>query len=198
MITNLFEILIRKAGVSDTVLAEVLPFFSNINIKKDSLILQLGQTATHFYFIDSGLIRAYINDEEGEQTTWLVAEGEFIASAESFFEQQPAFENIQALEDCVLWRIAYDDLRYLQRQFDDIKSFSLHLTETQVAEYSRRMRLIMSRPIQKRYDLFSASHPHLIGRVNQAYLASYLGMSRGSFSLIQSNAYKQSKKLSEK
>jgi hypothetical protein len=72
-----------------------------------------------------------------------------------------------------------------QRRFDDIKSFSLRLTEAQVAEYSRRMRLIMSRPIQKRYDLFSASHPHLIGRDNQRFLASYLGMSRAAFSAAQ-------------
>jgi hypothetical protein len=44
-----------------------------------------------------------IESGKGIETTWLVAEGEFIASAERFFEQQPAFENIQALEDCVFW-----------------------------------------------------------------------------------------------
>jgi CRP-like cAMP-binding protein len=131
------------------------------------LIAHLGEISTYWYFIDSGLVHSFIESGKGIETTWLVAEGEFIASAESFFWQKPSLETIETLEDCILWRISHIDLRYLQNQFPEIKSLSLKLTEKQVVEYG--------------------------GRVKSDYLASYLGMSRATFLYEQSQTIKNLK-----
>jgi CRP-like cAMP-binding protein len=176
-----FQNLIAQSGFSDTVLAEVLKYFKKVVVKKNSIILHTNDISTHWYFIDSGLVHSFIESGKNPETTWLVAEGEFIASAGSFFEQKPSLETIETLEECTLWRIAYKDLRYLQAQFPEIQLLSIKLTEKQVIEYGERVRLLKTHPAQKRYALFCKTFSHLIGRVKVDYLASYLGMSRTTF-----------------
>jgi CRP/FNR family transcriptional regulator, anaerobic regulatory protein len=193
MMTTPFQNLITNSGLSETTLAEILSYFKKTIVKKNSIILPIGEISTYWYFIDSGLVHSFIESGKGIETTWFVAEGEFIASAESFFWQKPSLETIETLEDCILWRISHIDLRYLQDQFPEIKSLSLKLTEKQVVEYGERVRLLKTQPAQKRYELFCKTLPHLIGRVKSDYLASYLGMSRATFLYEQSQTIKNIK-----
>ena len=192
--SNPFQNLIANSGLSDTVLAEVLKYFKKVTFKKNSIILTIGETSRHWYFIDSGLVHSFIESDKGPETTWLVAEGEFIASAESFFLQKPSLETIETLEDCTLWRISYDDLRALQAQFPEIQLLSIKLTEMQVVEYGQRVRLLKTHPAKKRYELFYKNFPHLRGRAKTDYLASYLGLSRTTFLHEQSASAKKPKK----
>jgi CRP-like cAMP-binding protein len=194
--TKLLQDLIAQSGVTEAMLAEVLSYFKKEIIDQNSVVLRTGQVSECWYFIESGLMHVYSEGDEGPETTWLVAEGEFIASAESFFEQQPSLETIKTLEKCVCYSLKYADLRYLQQKYSEITQLSIKLMERQIIESNQRIRLIATHPAAKRYQLFCQSHPHLLERVKQKYLASYLSMSRGNFLAERKKIYENSKKKS--
>jgi CRP/FNR family transcriptional regulator, anaerobic regulatory protein len=188
-----FQKLIANSGLSDKVLNTVLSHFKKITVRKNTIILSVGQMSQYWYFIDKGLVHSFIESDNGPETTWLVAEGEFIASAESFFMQQPSLETIETLEDCTLWRISHNDLRALQMTFPEVQLLSIKLTERQVVEYGQRVRLLKTHPAKKRYELFYKNFPHLRMRARIDYLASYLGLSRTTFLHEQSACAKKPK-----
>ena len=185
--------LIDQSGVTEAILAEILHYFKKEIIAKDTALLRTGQVSDSWYYIESGLMHVYNEGDEGPETTWLVAEGKFIASAESFFGQQPSLETIKTLENCVCYSLKYADLRYLQQKFIEISRLSLQLMERQIVESNQRIRLVATHPASKRYELFCKHHSHLLGRVKIDYLASYLGLSRATFLAEQKKVYKNQK-----
>ncbi|GIL22293.1 MAG: hypothetical protein BroJett042_08060 [Bacteroidota bacterium] len=65
------------------------------------------------YFLEQGCLRGFYNLDGKEITYWFGFEDSFVTSFFSFISRKPAVENIQVLEDCILWATAYDDLQAL-------------------------------------------------------------------------------------
>src|SRR5882757_6572563 len=82
--------------------------------KKDYL-LKAGQTCTNIYFIERGLLRSYYFKGGKEISACFMKEGDICIAVESFFTQRHGQENIQALEDCVVHYISYDELQRIYR-----------------------------------------------------------------------------------
>ena len=56
-------------------------------------------------------------------------ECDVIISVESFFIQQSSKESIQALEDCILYYITYDELQHIYKTFPEFNFIGRVLTE---------------------------------------------------------------------
>jgi len=81
--------------------ARVLGALEFIKRSKKDFFLREGEINTHIYFLLSGLVRIYhLTFDDKEVTSWLLKEGNIFISVYSFFQQEPSFENIVALEDC--------------------------------------------------------------------------------------------------
>ncbi len=84
-----------------------------MEVPKKKFILRQGRVCYNIYFINEGLLRCFYIKNDKEVNSWFMKEQDVIISVESFFSQTPGYENIQALEDCVLRYIDYDELQYL-------------------------------------------------------------------------------------
>src|ERR1700754_2178851 len=72
---------------------------------KKEFLLRNGNTSKQIYFIETGLVRCfYVRDGE-EISSWFMKEGDVIISVESFFQQTSGYENIQPIEDTVVYGI---------------------------------------------------------------------------------------------
>jgi len=56
-------------------------------------------------------------------------EGDVIVSVESFFSQKQSYESIQALEDCILYYITYDELQFVYNHFPEFNFIGRVLVE---------------------------------------------------------------------
>ncbi len=92
---------------------EVTTCFQPYFLNKNDYLIQAGNVCNYVYFINSGGLRMfYIEDGKGI-TRFFTFEGHFASALTSFLTREPSLENIQALEDCELLRISYDDLQKL-------------------------------------------------------------------------------------
>ncbi len=90
-----------------------------IDIFKKDFILKQSHVCFNIYFVSKGLVRCFYIRDDKEVSSWFMIEGDVIVSVESFFNQTPSYESIQALEDCTLYYISYNELQFAYNNFPE-------------------------------------------------------------------------------
>lgn len=152
------------------------------NFKQKDMVSNIGDKDDTFMILLSGLIRLYYVDIEGNEVT------RFFSTAGDIFGGVSGSENPfvrEAIEDCELlfidskklMKIINDDLDLLQL-FNKILLMSMDYKVYRESSF-----LMLS--ATERYIAFRNMHPGLEKRVNQKYIASYLGITPVSLSRIR-------------
>jgi len=157
------------------------------NLSKKDFLLKAGHVSRDICFIGKGLLRCFYLIEEKEVCSWFMKEGDVIVSVESFFQQKPSYESIQALEDCTLYYITYDELHYSYRNFPEFNFVGRVLTEQYYTLSEQRLYAMRMQRANDRYALLMQHHADLILRVPSKFLASYLGITEVTLSNIKGN-----------
>jgi len=166
-------------------------------LKKGEIILREGQIARHIYFIDEGIVRSFRYKKGKERTSWIMMKGDVFLSVGSFFSQTPSDEFIEALKDCVLYGITFEQL---EKAYDEFPEFDRHGRKilTYYYELSEKRNKMREWPAYERFEFLMAHQPELIGQVPQKLLASYLGMAPETFSVQKSKFANKNKKSKKK
>src|SRR6187551_2514657 len=77
--------------------------------KKNEFLLYEGEVCHYAWYLQKGLVRCYYTRDEREVTMWLLEEDHMIVLSESLFRQKKSLFNLQAVEDCELYAIHYQD-----------------------------------------------------------------------------------------
>jgi CRP-like cAMP-binding protein len=159
--------------------------FHKKSFKKGEHLLAAGDVCRYVIFIETGLVRYYINQDGEEKTTYFNREGEFVCDYMSFLPQAPGLVNIQALEDTVVWVINHHDLQQFYKDVTNGERFGrLGIEEVFVQAILQIGSLYADAP-EVRYTKFVATFPHLVQRIPQYYIASYVGVKPQSLSRIR-------------
>jgi len=170
----------------------LLSFLVNMEFKKKSTILKTGQIADRIYFIEKGLVRNVRHETGREKTAWFMYEGDIIISVESFFTQQPSLETIEALEPCITYSINRDQLYKAYNLFPEFNLHRAVLLEKYYAQSEARARIKQMKAKDKFQHLMT-TQPNLISRTPDKLLASYLGITPGTYSLEKNRFAKNEK-----
>ena len=156
--------------------------------KKGDWILKEGQICRNIYFLESGLIRVFQlvkeNGDLKEKISWIQNEGEFVISVNSFFNQAPSLEYIEALEDCIVWYITFEELEKacsLYPEFD--RHASVIKSQYYTIGYERSQ--AWKKPNKERYLYFLEKQPWLLSRVSNEHIASYMDFSPSTFFTVR-------------
>jgi CRP-like cAMP-binding protein len=155
-------------------------------LPKKAYLLKQGVVCTNISFIEQGLLRCFYNKDNREICSWFMKEGDVIISVESFFKQTVSFENIQALEECTLHYINYNELQYIFHHFPEFNFIGRVLTERYYTLSEQRLYSIRMQRAQERYQYLIDHFPELIQRVSSKYIASYLSITEETLSRIRS------------
>jgi len=146
-------------------------------IRKGEFILRPGQICTNICFIEKGLIRIFHDRGNKEVITWLLKEGDIFISIDSFFDQVPSTEYIEALEDTIVWYISFAELEETCRQYPEFLAHQDKIkTKYHKINDHNKKRILGMQP-KDRYKLLMGEEPELITRVPALHLASYLNIS---------------------
>ncbi|WP_207511972.1 Crp/Fnr family transcriptional regulator [Longitalea luteola] len=155
-------------------------------LTKGGLLVAAGSTCSSIYLIRKGILRSYVKEGLKEITTWISREQELVTSITSFGLQQPARENIQALEDCELSALNLEDLQYLYDHFPEANIVGRKILETYYRDAEERAFIARLMEATTKYKHFIATKSDLLNRVPLKFIASYLGMTLETLSRIRS------------
>ncbi|HRG82716.1 MAG TPA: Crp/Fnr family transcriptional regulator [Chitinophagaceae bacterium] len=169
---------------------------SVIHIRKKDIITDAGDTELYLYFVVKGLIREYFYKGSQQVTTDLISEGTITGSVTSFFTGAPSHFCLQAMEPCSLIAIHKGALEDLYRSNRNWEKFGRIITTHFLLQQEKQILNYTRLNPRERFLHFVNEYSHLVQRVPQKYLASFLQIKPETFSrmkhLIRKNPKKQS------
>jgi len=120
-----------------------------VSFKRGTRLQEAGTHCEYIYFIKKGVLRGFILQGHKEVTTWISADNELVTSISSLDLELPAFENIQAIENCELLSISIEAMNNLYLQFTDFNIVGRKLWQQYYRDAEKRayiVRLIMLKP----------------------------------------------------
>lgn len=146
-------------------------------IKRRQFILQQDDICRHYTFVAEGCLRKYQVDDKGtEHNLQFAAEGDWFMEISSFYFEKPSRVYIEAMEPSVIFQITKPDLFELftnNPKFD--RNFRV-IVENRLVETENRVLQSISSTAQERYLSFIHQYPHLLSRLPNNQIASYLGI----------------------
>lgn len=158
-------------------------YFTSFDFKKGQLILRKGQVCQHLYFLQKGLIRCFIPDDQ--RTLWCEFENNFFFVPHSFFNQLPTTESLICLEDCEGVRISYTHLEKLFRENHQWAQWGIGFMKEQYLKIETIYTSLLYRSATERYHTLLQAQPDVLQRVPLQYIASFLGVTPVSLSRIR-------------
>ncbi len=150
-----------------------------------TLLLREGDVAHTIYYIEKGCLRLFFYDEGKEITFQFFFEGSVVASFESMYESVPSLFSLETIEPSVIRAIPQTDFFELVNSSPEVR---LAYERKLVERFHTYQKLFLSRiknTPRQRYEELLKEYPHIIQRVPQHYIASYLGITPVSLSRIR-------------
>jgi CRP/FNR family transcriptional regulator, anaerobic regulatory protein len=159
--------------------------------RKKQYVLQDGDVCLQMNFVVRGCLRMYrIDDKGGTHILQFAAENNWISDLGSFYSEKPSELTIDALEDTMVLRIGHDDLISLYLQAPKFHRIFRVLIENSYISLQKRMLLTISSTAEDRYQYFMDTYPHLVNRLSQIQIASFLGITAEFLSRLRNKRTK--------
>ena len=185
MSTTLFSIY-QHPLFSDLDLEKVIGAHQKINISKGDFLLQENEVANEYFIVEKGLIRAFVNDlDHNEITTEFFTENKIVIIPSSLFQKIPSKEIVQAITDCILWKIDYDDFQELFHQLEGLREWGRVWFSYQLFVMKQRSLDRFTESASERYLKLLKEKPQIIQFAPLKQIASYLGITDTSLSRIR-------------
>src|SRR6478609_6648784 len=185
---TLFEHINKYCPLGKTCLKSLGTVLEKIELSKGTFLSTEGKICKHIYFLETGALRGFYNMDGKEITHWFAFENSFVTSFLSFITRKPGMENIQLIEDCVLWAIANEDLQELYRKHADMERLGRIMHERYYVMLEERFVSNHFKEARERYENLIVQSPHILQRVPLGYVASYLGMTQETLSRIRNKS----------
>jgi CRP-like cAMP-binding protein len=188
---QLEQYILQRVAADPESLRYVVGLFRPIRVKKGDILLNFNEVCRSCYFTLKGGLQIFYVDKSGDPAIRdFVFEGTFVTQLQSFANQTPSPECIQALSACELLAIGRDTFYQLVQQvpqFGEIYRRNLELSYTRSVE---RVASFVSLDAAERVEWLLANQPYLLQRVPNRVVASYLGIAPATFSRLLSRLSK--------
>ncbi|MET3877920.1 MULTISPECIES: Crp/Fnr family transcriptional regulator [Chitinophaga] len=170
-----------------------LEFQTRLELPAKSVLLEEGKVSQNYIFIEKGCVRLFFNNNGIDKTIQFFFENEGLSSLESFINNTPSFFTIETIEPSVVYLLpkmyVNQLIEELSKQPDFPKMMMQMFIMRQTHYVGELVSFIRDSP-EQRYKNLLAQRPHIIRRVPQHYIASYLGVTKVHLSRIKSKIAK--------
>ncbi|HAK31471.1 MULTISPECIES: Crp/Fnr family transcriptional regulator [Sphingobacterium] len=160
-----------------------------ITAKRNSLLIEQDKIQKNLYFLASGLARVYYETANRQITLDFVSPGGTLISMNSYVHDTPGYENIDLLEDSVVYQIDQKQLFDLYESDIAIANWGRKMAELEFIKTEQRTMSKLFNTAQERYAELLQKYPQYIQRIKLGYIASYLGVSQVTLSRIRANIH---------
>jgi CRP-like cAMP-binding protein len=168
---------------------EWLQFIRYLGIRrlgKDEVYYHQGEMFDEIGFVVSGLLYNYYTDTEGSEFVKVfLSERMPVTCYSDLIRKTPASFSCRTLEPTILITLKFENLQKLYQRHICWERMGRISAEQLFADKEVREKEFLILDAKQRYENFSLQYPHLIQRVPQYLIASYIGVSPVSLSRIK-------------
>ena len=157
----------------------------SISLKRNEFLAKAGQYNPYLYFVETGALRIFVEQEAEELTIRFGYQGSFISSLDSFLGDRPSTFSIQALKKSQVKVIHKKDFKQLlDKNISFLQLWQKALEQLVLQQLEREIDILTQSP-QERYKRVLQRSPQLFQEVPNKYIASYLRMSPETLSRLK-------------
>ncbi|MDY3014425.1 MAG: Crp/Fnr family transcriptional regulator [Evtepia sp.] len=173
-------------GITDEKLLDIVVPISRIKtVEKGALLIRHGERQSHVTFLMEGLLRGFYLDPDGRDVTDCFGLHPWTPAMACCGLNDLSPITIEALTPSRVVRIPYEAvMELLERDVRLVQMYNTLLLKS-VQEHWQVKTMVCQHTATERYQWFLEEYPGLIDRVNNRYVASYLGMSPVTLSRIR-------------
>ncbi len=180
------EFVKQRIDVTEEELNDIVSRYQVRKIKKKEYFLRAGEVCHHEAYVISGLFKSFYVTADGiEHILQFAIEDWWIGDIASFNYQEPALQNIQALENAVVLTLSKKNKDKLYEDHPIFEKLSRIMAQR--AQIASQHRIISSIGFtaQERYLDFIKRYPKIYPRISNMQLASYLGVTQEFLSRLK-------------
>jgi CRP-like cAMP-binding protein len=170
-----------------------LPYQKRLEIPAKTILLEEGTVSQNYIFVEKGCVRAFFNNNGDDKTVQFFFENEGLASFESFTNNVPSLITIETIEPSIVYLLPKQYALQLVEELTHEPEFAklmLGMFAQRQLHYMNEFFSFIRDTPEQRYQNMLNNRPHIIQRVPQHYIASYLGVSTVHLSRIKSKIAK--------
>lgn len=158
---------------------------SKKEFSKKQLILPTDNYARSVFFVERGMVRMFYNKSGKDITHYFFNEGAFAAGSESTFYHRKSIYGIEAVEDATITVIPFPLIEELAKHSILVNQLIQSILLQSLIGFSTRLHSLQFETAQERYQNLINQHPDILRRAPLGDIASYLGISQQTLSVIR-------------
>jgi CRP-like cAMP-binding protein len=160
-------------------------YFKFRRFDKKEIILDQGDIEDHLNVVVEGLVRKFVVAGKNDVTLQLATEGHIIQSEISFHTRTPSPVKLETIEPTVLVSMTYDSVQHLLANIPIAESLGRAMITQMFIKKDSRYYNQMGKSTREKFLDYVNNHPHMLQRVPQKILASYLNIKPETFSRLK-------------
>ncbi len=178
----------RYATFQEEELSLISTFLTRKTYNRREMVLEQGKLCGHRYFVLSGILRIFHTNSKGvEETNLFAIENWWITEYDSYINQNPSLNSIQAIEPTELFALSKEDEPKLLEQVPKLERVFRLIAENTLVAQLRKDEIYMKQSSRERYYALVRAIPNFAQRVPQYMIASYLNITPEYLSEIRKN-----------
>ncbi len=165
---------------------EIEPLFHRETLAQHEHFISTNERANEIAFLESGIVRAYFINKAGQEYNkqFFVAPST-IGAYTSLLTGAPNLIPQQALTNCVIWKLKYDQITSRYDSCPDLERLARKIAEHYFLEKEKKELEIILLNATERYEIFQKEFPGIEQHIAQYHVASYLGITPIQLSRIR-------------
>lgn len=182
---RLHHYLSRYVPLNKQEFGALLPYIEIREFDKKVRVINTGTVERYLNVIATGLARKYLPVRNKEITVQLASEGHIIHSELSFHYRIPSSAVIETIEPTTFFSISYDSLQQLYDQYPKAEHLGRLLISDLFVKTDNRYYHQLIKSTRERFLDYVRTHPQMMQRVPQKYIASFLNIKPETFSRLK-------------
>ncbi|WP_028543295.1 Crp/Fnr family transcriptional regulator [Paenibacillus taiwanensis] len=186
----LFDYLTTFTSLNEEQQQAIVQHIQIEEFKRGTVLLRQGDVPTRCYFVLKGCVRQYSIDKMGKEVTSNFYTEEQAISIFNHHKPDKSSEyTITCLEDSVLVVGDLEVEQDMYNKYTQLESMTRKMIEQNFGQVQDDFAAFIASTPEERFKTLLLKRPHLIDRVPQHQLASYLGITPESLSRIKKRVF---------
>ena len=179
-------ILKNELNLSDEMYRRFIELTEKKQLQKKELFAEEGKVCHHLGFIESGVLRSYIEKDAEEYIKDFYFSGSFVVAYGSFLTGNPCIGSIQALKETHLITLSRSSYDQLLKESNEWFKFGKYISDHLLIKKCRKETSFLMDNAYERYKLLLKTYPNIEQHISQHHIAAYLGIHPESLSRLKS------------
>ncbi|HEY8938006.1 MAG TPA: Crp/Fnr family transcriptional regulator [Cyclobacteriaceae bacterium] len=183
--TDLLKYITSKVTLTEDELIAVELAFKSESYAKGQLLIKPDSRSSKVFFIEKGLIRTFYHKDDKDITQFFFDEGTFTAPLSSIFYDKSEPYGWEALEDSVVRVIRYEELEPMLLKMPTLQQMFFYVSIDMLNVFAIKLESIQFQTAEQRYNTMMEMYPKILLRAPLGQIASYLGITQQTLSVIR-------------